>query len=135
MRWFWGRNRRSNPDLTSHFLLRATRRFVSELFQVARTTRTAVTSLLRELVPTRTSSKERPQARTRSEAFSLKNMPAQEKFEAPSRFVSATFTRAFKLAPHNGSHRAPKLPPFLTRLLNHLPCGARLVSWWLCLFR
>ena len=44
-------------------------------------------------------------------------------------------TRASKPATVHNNHRAPKPPSFATRLRNHIPFDARLVSRWLGLFR
>ena len=44
-------------------------------------------------------------------------------------------TRASKPATLTNNHRTPKSPSFLTRLRNHIPFDARLVSRWLGLFR
>ena len=117
------------------FDLERPRRSVSELLQEPRTTRVVVISLLREFVPTRTTSKKKPRARTRSVAFSITNMPSQGLRASLATARHRRLTRAYKLAPHNGNHRAPKFRSFLTRLPSHLPCDARLISRWLFLFR
>ena len=44
-------------------------------------------------------------------------------------------TRASKPAKLTNNHRTPKPPSFLTRLRNHIPFDARLVSRWLGLLR
>ena len=94
-----------------------------------------MTSLLRELVPTRTSSKVSHHATWCSYAFSITNMFHKDKNVRLERLSHRTPTRASELATCPKNHRAPKSTPFLTRLPSHFPRGARLISRWLFLFR
>ena len=103
--------------------------------QVARNARAEATSFVRETRQDRHDLKGRPSHVTvRLRVLVQKHKSASRHWRLATFYYRQT-TRASKLASSSMSHRAPKLPLFLTRLLSHLPCDARLVSWWLFLFR
>ena len=103
--------------------------------QVARTARAKATSLVRE-----TRAKMGDLKGKVSHAIVRLRVLAYEKHAASPVARLATpwyrqVTRASKPATVHNNHRAPKSPSFLTRLRNHIPFDARLVSRWLGLFR
>ena len=103
--------------------------------QVARTARAKATSLVRE-----TRAKMGDLKGKVSHAIVRLRVLAYEKHAASPVARLATpwyrqVTRASKPATVHNNHRAPKSPSFLTRLRNHIPFDARLVSRWLVFFR
>ena len=103
--------------------------------QVARNARAEATSFVRETRQDRHDLKGRPSHVTvRLRVLVQKHKSASRHWRLATFYYRQT-TRASQLASSSMNHRAPKLPLFLTRLLSHLSCDARLVSWWLFLFR
>ena len=130
-----GRNRRSNPDLTSPLTKKTFPTDFVTFPQVARNARAEATSFVRETRQDRHDLKGRPSHVTvRLRVLVQKHKSASRHWRLATFYYRQT-TRASQLASSPKNHRARKLPLFLTRLLSHLSCDARLVSWWLFLFR
>ena len=130
------RVRREFPHLTSPQTNSASRQLLSEIrrkldLRVPRRPRTFA-----RLVRNRTTSKVSYHAPLYGYAFSRIKSTPHHHSHALRRHARATpVTRASKPATLINNHRTPKSPSFLTRLRNHIPFDARLVSRWLGFFR
>ena len=129
------RVRREFPDLTSPLTKSASRQLLSEIrrkldLRVPRRPRAFA-----RLVRKRTTSKVSYHAPLYGYAFSRIKSTPHHHSHALRRHGQGQVTRASKPATLINNHRTPKPPSFLTRLRNHIPFDARLVSRWLGLFR
>ena len=131
------RVRRDLPDLTSPLTKSASRQLFIRNPQEARSARASATSYLRE---TRSKPHDfkgklpRHCAATRSRV--LKSTPHHHSSHALRRHARAK-SLGLRSPPHSSTTitATPKSPSFLTRLRNHTPFDARLVSRWLGFFR
>ena len=131
------RVRREFPDLTSPLTKSASRQILSEIrrkldLRVPRRPRTFA-----GLVRNRTTSKVSYHAALYGYAFSRIKSTPHHHSHALRRHARAKSLGLLSLPPATliNDHRTPKPPSFLTRLRNHIPFDARLVSRWLGLFR
>ena len=125
------RVRRENPDITSPLTKRCSRQILSHFHRLLelRVPRRPRSFAIR--VQKRATSKERYHTPLCGYAFSrMKSTPHQPAARLATPWYRQV-TRASKPATVHNNHRAPKPPSFLTRLRNHIPFDARLVSRWL----